>query len=149
MVTYEASVKISAVPAAVWDVLVDVTRWPDWDSGVLEVTGTVSPGAKVTVRSAVNPGRAFPVTVVELAAPTTMTWRGGMPLGLFVGTRTYRLTDLGGATRFAMREEYTGPLAGLITRSIPDLQPSFDRFAAGLKARVETGAPNDPNDPAT
>jgi hypothetical protein len=37
-----------------------------------------------------------------------------------------------------MREEYTGPLAGLIARSIPDLAPSFTRFANGLKDRVES-----------
>jgi hypothetical protein len=38
-----------------------------------------------------------------------------------------------------MREEFTGPLLGLIGRSIPDLQPSFTQFAHGLKRRVETG----------
>jgi len=36
-----------------------------------------------------------------------------------------------------MREDYTGPLAGLIVKSIPDLGPSFTRFADGLKRRVE------------
>ena len=36
-----------------------------------------------------------------------------------------------------MREEYSGPLLPLIWRSMPDLQPSFDQFAAGLKARAE------------
>jgi hypothetical protein len=39
-----------------------------------------------------------------------------------------------------MREEFTGPLLPLIGRSIPDLQPSFDKFANGLKKRVETGS---------
>jgi hypothetical protein len=34
---------------------------------------------------------------------------------------------------------YTGPLAGVIFRSIPDLAPSFARFAAGLERRVEGG----------
>jgi hypothetical protein len=36
-----------------------------------------------------------------------------------------------------MREEYSGPMLPLIWRSMPDLQPSFDKFAAGLKARAE------------
>lgn len=64
-----------------------------------------------------------------------------MPLGLFKGVRTYRLSPEGdGSTRFEMRETYSGPLAGMITRSIPDLQPSFDQFARGLKAKVEAGA---------
>jgi uncharacterized protein YndB with AHSA1/START domain len=38
---------------------------------------------------------------------------------------------------FRVREEYTGPLLGLIWRSMPDLGPSFDRFAQGLKRRAE------------
>jgi len=43
------------------------------------------------------------------------------------------------ATAFHVREKYTGPLLGLIWRSIPDLGPSSGRFAQGLKRRVETG----------
>jgi hypothetical protein len=31
-------------------------------------------------------------------------------------------------------------MAGLIFRSIPDLGPSFERFAAGLKTQTESGA---------
>ena len=143
MLTFDTAAEIAATPTAVWDVLVDIARWPDWDSGVVEVTGSVAPGAKIAVRVAANPGRAFPVRVVELSSPSTMTWRGGMPLGLFTGTRTYRLTPSGVGCRFTMQEEYTGPLAGAIGRSIPDLQPSFDQFAAGLKARVEGGAAAD------
>ena len=67
-----------------------------------------------------------------------MTWTGGMPLGLFKGVRTFSLTPESGGTRFKMREEYSGPLLPLIWRSMPDLQPSFDQFAAGLKAHAES-----------
>jgi hypothetical protein len=57
---------------------------------------------------------------------------------LFKGVRTYTLApDGAAATKFVMREEYSGLMAPLITRSIPDMQPSFDQFAAGLKARAE------------
>lgn len=62
-----------------------------------------------------------------------------MPLGLFKGERTYTLTLADGGTRFEMREIYSGLLAPLITRSIPDLQPAFDEFAASLKQRAESG----------
>jgi hypothetical protein len=61
-----------------------------------------------------------------------------MPLGLFRGVRTFTLTPVpGGATAFAMREVFSGPLLGLIKRSMPDLQPSFDEFARSLKLRAE------------
>jgi hypothetical protein len=36
-----------------------------------------------------------------------------------------------------MREEFSGLLAPLIERSIPDLQPSFEKFADGLRAMSE------------
>ena len=85
-----------------------------------------------------NPKRAFPVKVTEFAPPRRMTWTGGMPLGLFRGVRTFRLEPQGAdATVFTMREEYTGPLLPLIWRTMPDLQPSFTRFAEGLKARAQ------------
>jgi hypothetical protein len=52
--------------------------------------------------------------------------------------RTFTLTPAaGGATSFAMREVFSGPLLGLIKRGMPDLQPSFDEFARSLKLRAE------------
>jgi hypothetical protein len=36
-----------------------------------------------------------------------------------------------------MREEYSGFMAPLICRSIPDLQPAFDEFASDLKRATE------------
>ena len=75
--------------------------------------------------------------VTEFSPAERMVWSGGMPLGLFKGVRTFTLTPEDGATRFPMREEYTGPMLPLIWRSMPDLQPSFEQFARGLKARAE------------
>jgi hypothetical protein len=37
-----------------------------------------------------------------------------------------------------MEEVFTGPLAPLITKSIPDLTPSFETFAQTLKMKAET-----------
>jgi len=34
----------------------------------------------------------------------------------------------------------TGPVTSMVTRSIPDPQPSFDEFAACLKAAAESAA---------
>jgi hypothetical protein len=131
---------IEAPAAAVWDVLVDGAAWTEWDSAVVRVDGTIAHGETVTVYPEVNPKRGFPVRVAEFVPAQRMVWRGGMPLGLFTGTRTYTLTEQAdGRVRFDMRETYTGPLAGLIVKSIPDLGPSFTRFANGLKRRVESG----------
>jgi hypothetical protein len=138
MRSYEASSLIEATPEHVWPVLTDIAAWPDWDSGVTSVDGRLALHEKLSIAVAANPGRVFPVRVVHLEAPARMVFRGGMPLGLFTGERTYTLVPEGTATRFTMRERYTGPLAGMIFRSIPDLGPSFRQFAEGLRQRVKS-----------
>lgn len=138
---FEAHTTIAASTEAVWAILTDGAGYPTWDSGVMSVDGTIADGETITVHAEVNPGRAFPVKVTQFVEPTSMKWTGGMPLGLFVGERTFRLTARDdGATDFDMREVYHGPFTPMIWGSIPDLQPSFERFAKGLKARAEKGA---------
>ena len=141
MLAFEASSTIAATPEKVWTVLVRGSEWPNWDSGVASVDGTIALGKKLKIQSKVAPGRTFPVKVTKFAGPGNLEFTGGMPFGLFKGVRTYTLTsDKSGGTLFTMREEYTGPLAGSIGKSIPDLNPSFRQFAAGLKARVESSS---------
>jgi len=135
---FEASATIAAPPRAVWKILTDAESYPTWDSGVVSVDGTIAAGETITVHAAINPGRTFPVKVTDFEAPSKMKWTGGMPMGLFVGERTFTLTaDGDGGTVFDMREEYHGPFTAMIWGSIPDLQPSFEQFVNGLKARAE------------
>lgn len=75
-----------------------------------------------------------------------MVWTGGMPMGLFTGVRRFRLSGTDGGTRFDMSETFSGPLSGLITRMMPDLTASFERFAAALArdaeaSRLQMGEP--------
>lgn len=137
---YEATSVIAASPESVWAVLADGAGWPTWDSGVDAVNGNIAAGEKITIRSEAASGRAFPVTVSHFEPPRLLRFSGGMPLGLFRGVRTYTLSpDDAGHTAFRMREEYAGPLLPLVWRSMPDLGPSFTKFAQGLKQRVEDG----------
>jgi uncharacterized protein YndB with AHSA1/START domain len=135
---FEATTTIDAPPERVWRILTDGAAYPTWDSGVTRVEGRIADGEQITVHAEVSPGRAFPVRVA-MEPPDAMTWTGGMPLGLFTGTRTFRTAPNGGGTSLTMREAYTGPLAGLMFRQIPDLSPSFERFVNGVKHRAEAG----------
>jgi hypothetical protein len=138
MKSFEASSTIGATPDRIWSILVDGAHYPDWDSGVVSVDGRIAPGETIKVVSGANPGRTFPVKVSTFEPARSMTWSGGMPLGLFKGVRTFTLAPAGdGVTRFDLREEYTGPLLSMMWRSMPDLGPSFAQFAAGLKRRAE------------
>ena len=134
--TFGTTTTIRSTPERVWQALVDTAQWPELDSSIERVDGIPALGATVTVHA--KAGRAFPLKVVDFVPNQQMVLTGGMPLGLFKGQRTYTLTSAGdGTVTFEMREVFSGLLAPLITKSIPDMQPSFDEFAANLKKRSE------------
>ena len=141
MKSFDAS---SEIKASAGQDLGDPGRWsplPGLGLGRRARRRPIAPGETIKVVSGANPGRTFPVKVSEFNPNKSMTWSGGMPLGLFKGVRTFTLTPAGdGTTRFQLREEYTGPLLSMMWRSMPDLGPSFAQFANGLKQRAEQPA---------
>jgi hypothetical protein len=140
MKLFASHAAIRATPETIWGILTDAPNYPSWNRTVVRVDGRIALGETLTVHAAIAPGRVFPVKVVTFDAPARMVWTSAMPLGLFRGERIFDLHAGGaGETQFAMREEYRGLLAPLITKSIPDLQPAFDDFAACLKSRAERG----------
>ncbi len=139
MLHFETSTTIDAPPDRVWNALVRTDDWPRWGAGIERVDGELGPDERLTLHVA-EASRPFKLRVTDWQPQRRIELNGGMPLGLFVGTRTYRTDPDGDGTTFSMVETFTGPLAGLIGRTIPDLQPSFEAFAAGLKAAAETAA---------
>lgn len=137
---FEVTRTIAKPPAAVWRVLTDKRRLLEGGFGITKIKGEIAPGEKLKLWTEASPGRAFSLKVTNFAAPNRMVWEGGMPLRLFWGTRTYTLDETSEGCRFKMREEFTGPLAGLIGKSIPDLNPSFAKFADALKRHAEGNA---------
>jgi hypothetical protein len=140
MKVFTAATTIQASPETIWALLTDAPGYPAWDPGVERIEGRIAPGERITAYTKLSPGRAFPATVTTFEPGRRMTWTGGMPLGLFKGERTYTLTPRAdGATDFTLREEFSGLLLPLFGRALPDLTPTFERFAAGLKRRAEQG----------
>ncbi|MBX3129355.1 MAG: SRPBCC domain-containing protein [Polyangiaceae bacterium] len=144
MRSFSTHTVIRATPEAVWAILTRLEDYPRWNTTVTRVEGSAALGQKVTVHAKLSPGRAFPVRVTALEPPHRMVWTGGAPLRfLFKGERTFALTPLQDhSVEFTMEESFDGLLSGLIGKSIPDLQPAFDEFAACLKARAEAASEN-------
>ena len=138
MKTFQASTSIRATPEAIWEILTNASQYTAWNTTLDKVEGRIAPGEKVTLHAKLSPGRAFPVKVTKFVPAKKMVWTGSMPLGLFKGERTFTLTpQTGGSVEFRMSEVFSGLLSPLIERSIPDMQPAFDEFAASLKKRGE------------
>ncbi len=138
MKQFSVTASIRATPDILWGILIDGGRWTEWNTTIARFDGRIAPGEKVVIQVKLNPGRAFPLTVSEFEPSQRLVFAGGMPLGLFQGVRTFTLTPkTGDSTEFSMNEVYSGLLAPLITKSIPDLQPAFEEFATCLKRKAE------------
>lgn len=136
---YEVTRTIDASPATIWGLLVDADAYRDWNKAVIDIRGPIRTGERIRLISVADPKRTFKLKVAEMDKPTRMVWSDGMPLGVFTGRRTYTISDHGnGRSEFSMSERFTGPLAPLITKAIPDLTESFELFADSLKAAAET-----------
>lgn len=141
MTSYETTTDIAAPVEQVWSILTEAAAYPSWNSTIISMEGVIADGETISLVTTLNPKRTFRLTVSGIEAPSSMVWSDGMPLGLFSGVRTFRVasTDDGGST-FSMVERYSGLLAPLITKSIPDMSDSFDAFAADLKVAAESAA---------
>ena len=143
---YHVSRHIDAPVQRVWALLTDSASYRAWNRAVVSIEGPITEGATISLVSIVNPKRTFKLKVTEMTPPNRMVWGDSMPLGLFEGERTYRLEEVAGGTEFSMTELLSGPLSGLITRTIPDMTDSFNQFADGLKTAAEAtpGGPSRP-----
>ena len=136
----ERKVHINAAPDAVWRVLADVERWPEWTPSVKAIRrldpGDFGPGSRAEIDlrgvrkatwqvTAFEPGRSFiweapfgPGLVVE-GGHTVEPSAAGSDVTLWIDTR--------GALGVLLR-----PLVGAMSRA------NVEREAAGLKARCES-----------
>jgi len=138
MKTVSATTQIDAPPLAVWAVLTDFGRYPEWNPLFREASGETVIGARITLR-AVQPanGRLMTVKAKVTAAdpPTELRWTASLP-GIMSGEHSFELTPAdGGGTRFTQTEVYGGLLAATV--SIPRTETIFQAMNDALKERVE------------
>jgi hypothetical protein len=140
MKQYSTTVIIRTDPEAVWAILTDGPGYANWNPEICRVDGQIVLGKKIKAHVVLHGGKVQPVSVrvIELEPMRRMVWKGGMPLGLFTGLRTFSLTaHKGGIVEFTMHVHFSGLMSGLIAKSLGDRQPDIDAFAAGLKKWAE------------
>lgn len=137
MLTYDTRISVAAPPAQVWQVLADVTRWPEWTPTMKAVTlldGALRVGARVRVEQPRLPPAVY--TVTELAEGRAFTWRMNAP-GV-IGTATHAVTPTAQGTEVHLAVTFGGVLGGLVGRLAGPLTRDYiRREAEGLKRRTE------------
>lgn len=141
----QTQIDIEAAPETVWNVLTDLETYSEWNPFIVESSGHVAVGERLTNRMQPPGGKAMTfkpsVTVVEPAA--TFEWLGrlGLP-GVFDGRHRFELhPTASGGTRLVQTEEFDGVLVPLLRKSLDTkTHAGFEAMNSALKARAEAVA---------
>ena len=133
------SIEVTAPPDRVWDVLVDVERWPEWTASVTSVrlldAGPLAVGSRVEISQPRIPTATYTVTVLEPGS--AFTWQQRQP-GSTVSAHHECAPLPDGGTRVELRVVMRGALGAVVGRLYRKLTERYlATEAAGLKARAE------------
>src|SRR5690606_40113924 len=138
-----ASVEIDAEPAIVWEVLVDLDRYPAWNPFTTAVRSTLREGDAVDLSVRMS---RLGLTVQqrehlrEVREGERLRW--GMKLGarwLLSGERDQRIEPLGaGRSRYTTEDTIAGALAPLVFLIFgPSLEEGFAAMTRALKIEAD------------
>jgi uncharacterized membrane protein len=133
------SIDVAAPPDRVWEVLVDVGRWPEWTDSVTSVrmldAQPLAVGSRVEVSQPRIPTGTY--TVTSLQPGSAFTWEQRQP-GSTVTAHHECVPLPDGGTRVELRVVMSGAVGGLVGRLYRKLTERYLAMeAAGLKARAE------------
>jgi uncharacterized protein YndB with AHSA1/START domain len=133
------SIDVAASPDRVWEVLVDVERWPEWTDSVSSVrlldAGPLAVGSRVEISQPRIPTGRYTVTALEPGS--AFTWEQRQP-GSPVSAHHQCAALPDGVTRVELRVVMTGPVGGVVGWLYRTLTTRYlGMEVAGLKARAE------------
>jgi hypothetical protein len=138
------AVEIDAPAARVWEVLVDLPAYQEWNPFIVEAAGKVAVGETLSLRMAL-PGRdpvGIEPRLLVVEPERELRWKGQLFLpGLFDGEHAFLLTPLdGGRTRLDHTERFAGALLPLARALIyDDTLEAFRALDAQLARRAAGG----------
>ncbi len=129
---------VHAPAARVWELLVDVERWPTWTESMREIRrldgGPLTVGSRSRV--AQPKGRPMIWTVTELEPTRVFTWVAGQP-GLSLEA-VHRIDDTGAGVATTLEFIVTGPLAWLAAPMAgARIRSYLEMESTGLKRAAE------------
>jgi hypothetical protein len=133
---------IYAPAERVWAAMTDFASFPAWNPFLVKAQGSLEPGEKLKIQLRLDHGLRMTfrprVTVVEPARQLRWLARLGAP-GVFDVDRAFQITPRDGGVLFAMSEECTGWLTGVLfaTNLEAQLYRGYDAFNEALRRRVE------------
>ena len=139
MKTMSATIEISAPPLAVWAVLTDLSRYPEWNPLFREASGEIAVGERIRLRS-VHPASGRLMTVkprIVTAEPgVELRWASSLP-GIMSGEHAFALSPAGGGTRLDQSESFRGLLVPFSGKILARAEAGFRALNEAIKKRAE------------
>ncbi len=136
-------IEISAPPAAVWDVLTDFARYPEWNPFLVEVQGSLKVGGELRVAVSPPESREYHLlpVLVTCDPEREIRWRGKWGAAfLLQGEHFVRLVAVGAhRTRVIHGEDFRGVFVRFMGRKLTLIARGFVFMNQALKRRVEAG----------
>ena len=142
----QTEIEINASPEAVWEVLTDFGRYPDWNPFIRSFDGQPADGStfRVTIQPPGSKPMTFNPTCLVMEKNRELRWLGHLFVkGLFDGEHIFQLEETaGGKTRFIHREKFRGMLVPLLWKQLDsNTRNGFETMNRKLKERVESKVP--------
>ncbi len=139
----ETDIDINASAEKVWEVLTDLSSYPQWNPFILEISGKLSVGEKLRVVIRPEGGREMTFKPIVKAADATreLRWLGRLFFsGLFDGEHYFRIEPKGdAAVRFVHGENFDGILVRLFAKSLDKgTAAGFRAMNKAIKERAES-----------
>jgi hypothetical protein len=134
--TCRVEIQIDTDVQTVWRLLIDAAAFPNWNSTVVRIEGTIGSGQRLGVHV---PGSKMVMTptVSEMEPMRRMVWSDGVP-GVFRGVRVFTLEPDGArGADFVMSERFSGLVFALVRGGLPNFREVFESYARDLKREAE------------
>jgi hypothetical protein len=137
-----SEIEFDGTPEDVWDVLVDLPAYGEWNPFMREIEGEIRVGARLRARLVPIGERGFTMrpTVLVAELGRELRWLGRMVLpGIFDGEHVLEIQEAGpGRVRFLQHERFRGLLVPFLWKKLRDggTAKGFAAMNEALAARV-------------
>lgn len=142
-------IDIGASSTEVWNILVNINSWKEWNPIISNSSGEVSVGSKLIMEmkgKGDEAGPKYEPVITKLEEPNIFHWRAKMGFEfLFTNDKFMELQTVGSGTKLIHREEYSGLLVPIFWDMLEEgALPMLNSMNEALKKKSEQ--PLEPTD---
>lgn len=129
-------ITIEAPSQKVWETLINMSEYPNWNPVMKLIDGEVKEGCKVKyqfIQDADNISE-IPASVIQIVPKELLNQKGGLPL-ILTFNHKYILESSGNSTRVTIHEDYRG--IGVNFWNPKPVEEAYARLNFALKKRLE------------